>query len=185
VRRAALLIALLVLSACGGGEAEAPAPSVAGFEFDADGSAVSSGAAIDPRYTCDGEDVSPALAWGGVPDGARELALVVDDPDADGFTHWLVYGMPPAATSLPERIPPEGRVAGPTPLRQGENDFEHTGWGGPCPPRGDAHRYVFRLLALDAELALEPGSDRGAFDDALGDHVIAETRLEATYERAG
>lgn len=181
MRRLALLTGLLVLAACGGEEAATTGPSVAGFELRAE--AIAPGAAIEVRHTCDGEDVSPALGWEGVPDGTLELALVVDDPDAGGFTHWLVYGLPSGVSGLPEGVPPTGEVEGPVPLRQGENDFGDTGWGGPCPPEGEEHRYVFRLLALDAELALDPGADRGDFENAVDGHVLAEARLEASYGR--
>jgi len=185
VRRLALLTGLLLLAACGGEEAAITGPSVAGFAFRADATAISPGGAIDVRYTCDGEGVSPALGWKGAPGATLELALVVDDPDADGFTHWLVYGLAPEVTALPEGVPPDGEVEAPTPFRQGENGFGDTGWGGPCPPAGEEHRYVFRLLALDAELGLEPGADRGAFEDAAEGHVLAEARIEASYERPG
>jgi hypothetical protein len=185
VRRSALIVVLLALAACGGEEAQTPAPPVAGFEFRDDATGVSPGTAIGARHSCDGEDVSPALGWRGAPSGTRELALVVDDLDADGFTHWLVYGMSDGVSSLPEGIPPDGEVAGPTPLRQGENDFGELGWGGPCPPEGEEHRYVFRLLALDSAPDLEPGADRGAFEDAVEGHVIGEARIEASYERGG
>jgi Raf kinase inhibitor-like YbhB/YbcL family protein len=181
--RAALLIAVALLGGCGG-DGEAPpseAPTVAGFAFAQSG--VVPGQPIDVRFSCDGEDVSPPLAWAGAPEETTELALVVDDPDADGFTHWLVYAIPPDTASLPENVPKEKEVAGPPRLRQGENDLGDTGYAGPCPPEGEMHRYVFRLFALDAALGLEPGAGRGAFDDAVAGHVLGEARLEATYAR--
>ena len=148
---------------------------MAGFEF-TEASAVAEGTQIDARYTCDGEDASPALAWTGIPDGTKELALVLEDPDAPGrtFTHWLVYGLDSATTELP---------GGATGLAEGTNDFGRAGYGGPCPPRGEEHGYVFRLLALDVPLELEAGADRAAFDDAVAPHVLAEARLTATYAR--
>lgn len=187
MKRLALLgAAALAVAACGGGGEEAVpegATTAAGFVLTA--AAFEPGGPIPPRFGCDGEDVSPALRWTGTPEGTVELALVLEDPDAPGgtFTHWLVYGLGSGATSLPEAVPREEEVGGPTPLRQGENDFGETGFGGPCPPEGEEHRYVFRLLALDAELALEPGADAGAFRAAAEGHVLAEARLSGTYER--
>jgi Raf kinase inhibitor-like YbhB/YbcL family protein len=186
VQRLGLLICVLaVLAGCGGGGSGTDlgeGPSVAGFEF-RDESAVDPGQPIDPAYTCDGNGFSPALSWQGAPDGTRELALVFEDPDAPGatFTHWIVYAMPSGATSIPEAVPGDGAVEGPTPLRQGENDFGEIGYGGPCPPGGETHRYVLRLLALDAELGLAQGADRATFDAAVEGHILAEARLEATY----
>jgi Raf kinase inhibitor-like YbhB/YbcL family protein len=188
VRRLGLLVAtLVVLAGCGGGGSGSElgqAPSAAGFEFRAE-SAVEPGAAIDPAYTCDGNGVSPALSWQGAPEGTRELALVLEDPDAPGgtYTHWLVYALPSGATSVPEAVPRDGAVEGPTPLRQGTNDFGEVGYGGPCPPGGETHRYVFRLLALDSERGLEQTADRATFDETVEGHVLAEARLEGTYSR--
>lgn len=183
---AAALLALLALlaSACGGGggeplEAGGAAP---GFAF-ADGD-VAEGAPIDARFTCDGEDASPALSWEGVPDGTKELALLLEDPDAPGgvFTHWLVYALAPRETALPAGVPAEGQVGSPR-LRQGRNDFGDAGYGGPCPPGGETHRYVFRLLALRSELGLESLADRAALLAAIEGRVLAEARLTATYSR--
>jgi Raf kinase inhibitor-like YbhB/YbcL family protein len=182
---AALLLAIGVLAGCGGGGSDlAPAAEVAGFAFSTE-SDVIAGQAIDARYTCDGNDVSPALSWEGAPEGTRELALVLEDPDAPGgtYTHWLVYALSSRVTSVPENVPGDEQVESPTPLRQGENDFGETRYDGPCPPEGETHRYVFRLLALDSELGLEGGADRGGVDAAVGGHVLAEARLEATYGR--
>ncbi len=173
-----------ILAACGGGsgtDLEAGA-QVPGFAFSA-ASAVASGQQIDSRYTCDGENVSPALSWDGAPVEARGLALVLEDPDAPGatFTHWLVYGLPASSTSLPEAVPDGEELEEPR-LRQGENDFGSSGYRGPCPPSG-THRYVFRLLALDDTVDLDGGVTRSTFDKALAGHVLAEARLEAAYGR--
>ncbi len=179
---------LLALAGCGGGEGSGTdleqGPVAAGFRF-TDASAVAEGMPIDARFTCDGENISPDLSWGGVPDGTHELALAVEDPDAPGatFTHWLVYGLDPRSSDLPEGIPQEAEVAALAGLRQGENDFGDLGYGGPCPPGGDEHRYIFRLLSLDAPVELEPGADRAAFDGTVAPHVLAEARLTGTYAR--
>jgi Raf kinase inhibitor-like YbhB/YbcL family protein len=171
VRRVGALVTLAVLLAgCGGDDAgREDAPAVPGFQLL--GGGVSPGRMIAPRFTCDGEDVPPALSWRGVPEETRELALVLDDPDADHFTHWLVWGVPAEATTLPSEA------------REGESDFGEVGYRGPCPPAGETHRYVFRLLALHTDLDLEPGADRDAFDDAVSGHVIAEASFEASYAR--
>ena len=182
------LLLVLLLAACGGGSdsAQTGGPlSVEGFEFT--GGDIVSGEPIDSRYTCDGDDVSPALTWARAPEGTQELALVVDDPDADGtFTHWLAFGLPKGAVAVPQRVPAlQTEIPGPTPLNQGKNDFGEIGYGGPCPPEGETHTYVIRLLALDATLGLAPGVDRSEFDAASKGHVIAEARLKAPYTRSG
>jgi Raf kinase inhibitor-like YbhB/YbcL family protein len=172
------LVVVVVVSACGGDDEEplATGPSAPGFAFAQSG--VAEGEAIDSRYTCDGEDVSPALAWEGVPEGTAELVLVVEDPDAPGgtFTHWLVYGLDPGETELPEG----GEAGGP----QGTNDFGRVGYGGPCPPGGETHDYVFRLLALDAPTGLERGASRDELLAAVEGHVLAEAQLTAPYTRS-
>lgn len=139
-------------------------------------SAFADGEAIPERYTCDGEDVSPPLAWKAPPDGTVMLALCVDDSDAGRypFTHWLAWGLAPAAGELAEgeAAPSEGR-----------NDFGAPGYRGPCPPPGKPHRYVFRLLALDAELELGPSDRRLSFDKAVDGHVLASAEVAGTYKR--
>jgi Raf kinase inhibitor-like YbhB/YbcL family protein len=178
VRLLALASTLLVLAACGGGDGSGTeleeGPAAAGFAF-TDESDVAEGKPMDERFTCDGADVAPELAWTGVPGEAKQLALALEDPDAPGgtFTHWLVYGLDASVTGLP----------GAAGAREGKNDFGDTGYRGPCPPKGEEHRYVFRLFALHAAIDLEPGADRAAFDDAVAPHVLAEARLTAPYRR--
>jgi Raf kinase inhibitor-like YbhB/YbcL family protein len=140
-------------------------------------SAFADGQSIPRQHSCDGEGLSPPLSWTGVPDGASSLALIVDDPDAPGgtFTHWLAWGLEPAAGGLGE-----GEAA---PL-EGRNDFGETGYRGPCPPPGHGtHRYFFRLHALEDELELEPGAGRAELERALARRSVAVAELLGTYER--
>jgi Raf kinase inhibitor-like YbhB/YbcL family protein len=139
--------------------------------------AFSDGDPIPTRHTCEGDDVSPPLAWSGVREGTRSLALIVDDPDAPfgTFVHWTGWGIDPGSGGL---------EAGASPPVEGENGFGRDGYGGPCPPPGHGpHRYFHRLYALDAELDLEPGASREQLEDAIEGHVLAEARLVGTYER--
>ena len=140
------------------------------------------GEPIPRRYTCDGADVSPALAWSGAPAETESYALICDDPDAPGGTwvHWVLYDLPPSVTALDEGIasvdrPDSGGVSG-------TNDFGRLGYGGPCPPRG-THRYYFRIYALDTILDLPPGATRRQLLRAIDGHIVAEARLMGTYER--
>jgi Raf kinase inhibitor-like YbhB/YbcL family protein len=140
-------------------------------------SAFAGGQPIPQRHSCEGEDLSPPLSWTDVPEGTSALALMVDDPDAPSgtFTHWLAWGLDPAAGGLAE-----GQAA---PL-EGRNDFGQTGYRGPCPPPGHGpHRYFFRLHALDEELELEAGAARGDFEQALSARSTAVAELMGTYER--
>ena len=142
------------------------------------------GGDIPVRHTCDGSDVSPALAWSDAPAGTRSFALIMDDPDAPAGTwvHWLLYDLPATAQELAEDVP--ARIELPSGARQGRNDFRRVGYGGPCPPRGPAHRYFFRLYALDAKLNLRGGLARSELDRAMRGHVLAEAELMARYARA-
>ena len=134
------------------------------------------GEPIPVRHTCDGEDVSPPLAWTAPPDGTVSLALCLDDPDAGRypFTHWLAWGLPPVAGGLGEGEPAP---------REGRNDFGAPGYRGPCPPAGKPHRYVYRLFALDAEPELGPSDRRLSFDAAVEGHALATAELVGVYER--
>ncbi|MHB1560647.1 MAG: YbhB/YbcL family Raf kinase inhibitor-like protein [Isosphaeraceae bacterium] len=155
------------------------------------------GGAIPGEFTCDGTDRSPPLEWSGVPDSARELALLVDDPDAPGgtFTHWVVVGLPPGSMGVGPGVPPEANlpagsligadtaVPGKT-ARQGKNDFGKVGYGGPCPP-GGTHRYRFRLFALDATIpAGETALTRAELVKAMEGHIVAEGTLTGKYTRS-
>jgi len=139
---------------------------------------------IPPRYTCQGEDVSPALAWSGVPDGAKSLVLIVDDPDAPDpaapkmtWVHWLLYNLPPDAEELAENV-----QALPAGTLEGTNDWKRTGYGGPCPPIG-RHRYFFKLYALDTVLPDLSEPDKAELEKAMEGHVIESAELIGTYQK--
>lgn len=136
------------------------------------------GEVIPSRFTCDGDDVSPDLSWEGAPEGTATIALVVDDPDARGFIHWVVYN----ATGSQTGGLAEGVSESPDAPPQGTNDFGRLGWGGPCPPSG-THRYRFRLLALDSLLELTEAPRASDVLAAASGHVLDEAVLTATYQR--
>jgi Raf kinase inhibitor-like YbhB/YbcL family protein len=146
-------------------------------DFALESSAFDHAQAIPTRYTCDGQDLSPPLRWANVPDGARSLALLVDDPDAprEVFTHWVAWGLAPGAGGLGEG---EGAPG------EGRNDFGRVGYRGPCPPPGHGrHRYVFRLYALDHELELPSGAGKADVEPAIAGHVLTTAELVGTYQR--
>ncbi len=146
--------------------------------------AFAEGEPIPAKYTCEGEDVSPALTWTGVPEGTRGLALVSDDPDAPGRTwvHWVIYGIPTDTAGLPEGVPTTESLS--DGARNGKNDFGKIGYGGPCPPPGHGvHRYFFKLYALDSAVDLGPGTTKNELLEAIEGHVLAKSELTGTYER--
>jgi Raf kinase inhibitor-like YbhB/YbcL family protein len=143
--------------------------------------------AIPAAFTCEGDDRSPALEWGGVPAAARSLALIVDDPDAPDpkapkmtYVHWVLYGLPRDSTGLPEGVKQHALPAG---TREGRNDWKRTGYGGPCPPIG-RHRYFFKLYALDLELPDLGVATKRELESAMQGHVLAQAALMGTYEKS-
>lgn len=144
------------------------------------------GGEIPRRFTCEGEDVSPPLAWSGAPAETRSLALVVEDPDAPDpkaprttWVHWVLYDLPPTSQGLAEALV---GTALPPGARQGRNDWKREGYGGPCPPIG-RHRYFFRLYALDTALGDLGSPTRAQLLEALEGHVLARAELMGTYEK--
>jgi hypothetical protein len=137
------------------------------------------GGAIPRRYSCDGENVSPDLAWEGAPEGTRSLVLIVIDPDAHDFVHWLAFDI----TGSPSgRLPPGVSASSDAPP-QGTNSFGKRGYGGPCPPSG-THHYRFTLSALDTVLKLAGAPGINALRAAMAGHVLADTTLTGTYHRS-
>jgi len=145
--------------------------------------AFAEGQPIPRKYTGEGSDISPPLAWTNVPANTRSLALIADDPDAPVGTwvHWVLYDLPPTMTALPEDMAKTQYVLGNA--KQGINDFRRLGYGGPHPPPGKPHRYFFKLYALDKMLDLKPGATKQDVEAAMNGHVLAEGQLMGTYRR--
>jgi Raf kinase inhibitor-like YbhB/YbcL family protein len=153
--------------------------------FSLSSSAFRDGAAIPVKHTCDGADVSPPLAWSGAPQGTAAFALIGDDPDAPAGTwvHWVLYNVPGAAAALPENVAKRDALPELGGALQGRNDFRRPGYGGPCPPPGPAHRYFFKLYALDRALALKVGAQKKDVEAAMAGHVLGTAQLMGTYAR--
>ncbi|MGD0694652.1 MAG: YbhB/YbcL family Raf kinase inhibitor-like protein [Terriglobia bacterium] len=175
--------------------AQAPAKSSAGFKLET--SAFKPGGDIPAKFTCEGEDVSPALTWTNPPESDRSsriasksFALIVEDPDAPtgDFVHWIVFNLPWTTRGVSEGIAKNRDIIQKNGQKggiQGRNDFGKAGYNGPCPPPGKAHRYYFRLYALDSMMILEPGytPTKEEFDRATKEHVIAKAELMGKYQR--
>jgi Raf kinase inhibitor-like YbhB/YbcL family protein len=149
--------------------------------------AFTDGRAIPRRHAEDGEDLSPPLTWSDPPAGTKELALIVDDPDApraEPWVHWVLYQIPAEVRALTEGIPQDPRPNAPPGVMQGKNSWETDGYRGPAPPKGHGtHHYHFRLYALDAPLAAAQGLDKAGLIEAMRGHILAEAELVGTYER--
>lgn len=143
---------------------------------------ISEGQEISGKFTCDGKDISPALAWTAPPAGTKSIALIMDDPDAPNgtWTHWVVYGVKPTVKALPEDVQKATEVKGL--CLQGQNDFSKPGYGGPCPPPGPAHNYKFKLYALSVEITLKGGASKAELESAMKDKILAQSTLTAKYK---
>ena len=178
---AGLLMVAGLFAACGGNRAQDPLADgtvTPARAIQLTSLAFPDGGDIPKEYTCDGFDASPALAWSGLPQGTRSLAVVVDDPDAGGFIHWVVYAMPPDREGIPARVLPDV-----VDYRQGKNDFGKTGYGGPCPPKGSRHTYRFRVYALDTDIFISAGSSPNDVIEAMRGHILAYGQLTGRYGR--
>ena len=140
------------------------------------------GGMIPSKYTCDGVNVSPPLAWNNAPANAKSFAIIADDPDAPMGTwgHWVIFNMPNTVLSLPENVPPEETLKDGS--IQGKNNFRKIGYGGPCPP-GGVHRYYFKLYALDEKLNLKPGATKAELLKIMKGHILAQAQLMGRYSR--
>jgi Raf kinase inhibitor-like YbhB/YbcL family protein len=179
--RRALLALMVVATACSPGGSES-AGSLAGMSL-GDGIIVTSpafpeGGVIPVEYSCDGNDVSPPLAWTGVPDGTASLALVVDDPDTPRgtYTHWVVFDLDPATTGLQQGALPAG-------ARQARNSAGRAAYAGPCPPGGSEHEYRFTLYALARTVPLDVGAGADEALDAIAAAAVARGTLRARFGR--
>ena len=174
--RGVALALVLLLGACAPeAESEAGMESAVATSMRLSSSSFEPGQPIPAQHTCDGADESPPLEWSGAPAGTQAFALLVTDPDARGFVHWVLVDLPADTTGLPAG---EGDSIG-TP---GRNDFGRVGWGGPCPPSG-THRYVFRLYALSAPLELAGTPDAVSVSSQLETLTLDEAELVGTYSR--
>jgi Raf kinase inhibitor-like YbhB/YbcL family protein len=181
-----LFITLLALASCRGAQT-GPLVDIQGQAsktLTVTSAAFKEGATIPRRYTCSGEDISPTLAWSGAPENTKFLALVFDDPDAGNpaFTHWLLADIPATAQSVAENAPHDGTLS--NGAIQGQNDFSKVGYGGPCPPPGDAHHYHFAVYALDATLSLQPGFSKQRLASAMQGHTLAWGELVGLFARS-
>ena len=160
--------------------ADPAAPPASGFSITT--SAFQANGSIPPRFTCSGDNLSPALAWTDPPAGTQSFVLIVDDPDAPSgdFDHWVVYDLPASVRQLPEGV---SRNADPEGGSQGRNDFQESGYGGPCPPPGRAHRYYFRLYALDRKLNLPGGASKANVEKTMKGHVTGQTDVMGRFKR--
>ena len=183
--RSVMLVATVLAAACSGPrspeQAGRPSIVVTSEAFRNDG-------AVPVEYTCDGENVSPPLAWTGVPEEAQSLIVIVDDPDAPDpeapqgvWVHWLLYDLPPTTTGLPRAVSREGLPPG---TRVGRNDWGLARYNGPCPIVG-RHRIPYKVYALDTVLGDLDEPDKLELVEAMRGHVIARGRLTGTYERVG
>ena len=193
------LLALATLVACSSdtkqtpdGDREQPAGGDRVAKMELSSTAFEPGRPMPKKHTFDGNDVSPPLSWSGLPEGTKELALICDDPDApdpdnpadEPWVHWVIYKIPADAGGLPEAVAKDERLEEPAGAIQGVNSWspDDIGYRGPKPPVG-THRYFFKLYALDAELAVEPGLDKKTLLEAMEDHVLAQGQLMGTYKR--
>lgn len=175
---AILCITSISCAGCGGAETGGKA-----MNMKLTSSAFASGQPIPVKYTGQGKDVSPPLEWSGAPAGTKSFAIISDDPDAPVGTwvHWVIYNIPANVTKLDENVPAKESL--PDGTKQGVNDFGRIGYGGPMPPPGKAHRYFFKIYALDTTLNLKPRATKQDLLKAMEGHILAQGELMGTYQR--
>jgi Raf kinase inhibitor-like YbhB/YbcL family protein len=201
MRAGIIPVALLLSIGCGGGVATdkdttASAPPAAqandtstgrqAVSFEVTSTAFKQGGIIPPRYTCEGSDTSPPLAWSGAPSATKSFALIVDDPDAPDpakpqrvYVHWVVYGLSPTTNGLSENASKSGMPSGAV---QGKTDFGKQEYGGPCPPIG-RHRYFFKLYALDTSPSFASPPTKADLLKAMEGHIMGQAELMGTYQK--
>lgn len=145
--------------------------------------AFEAGGVIPKKHTCDGPDLSFGLEWSEAPASTKSFAIIFDDPDAPvgNWVHWVVFDIPSNVTQLSEEIPLSETL--PNGAKQGLNDFRRVGYGGPCPPKGLAHRYFLKLYALDTLLNLPPKTTKSSLEKAMQSHILGQTQLMGKYGR--
>ena len=181
-----LLVTLLalVMGGCGPSTTPTALPEKGSqaMAFEVTSSAFGQGEPIPTQYTCDGDDISPPLAWENPPEGTKSFTLINDDPDAPVGTwdHWILFNLPADARSLPEAVPPDAELTGGG--QHGQNSWRRLGYGGPCPPSG-THRYFFKLYALDTTLDLDSGANKKQVLQAMEGHILGQAELMGVFSR--
>lgn len=185
-QRSGQLIAVVLTTACLlliGCTTQEPDMQEARMGITVTSTAFTAGKPIPVKYTGQGEDISPGLAWRDIPEGVVSFALVCDDPDAPRGTwvHWTIWNIPRTATALPEGVPADARLS--DGAIQGITSAGTPGYHGPMPPPGNSHHYYFRVYALDTTLALDPSATRAQLDTAMKGHILAQGQLMGLYQR--
>jgi Raf kinase inhibitor-like YbhB/YbcL family protein len=184
-----LLVTVILLSACAPSAPSTPEQTITdplameeAVSIEITSNAFTQGQPIPAKYTCTGENISPALSWGEPPAGTQSFALIMDDPDAPGGTwvHWVLFNIPASARSLPEAFPKDKTL--PDGSMSGNSSFGGPGYGGPCPPSG-THRYFFKLYALDEMPAISAGANKGELEKAMVGHILAQGELMGTFSK--
>ena len=172
-----LFTALLFTASCKQGDIEQTQEGEADMAIQLTSKAFKEGESIPKQYTCDGKNTSPQLAWTGTPGVAKSFALIMDDPDAPGgtFVHWVLFDLPAEMTELAEGYQGLGSP--------GSNSYRKQAYNGPCPPPGAAHRYYFKLYALDTNLKLPTGATKADVEKAMQGHILAWGQLMGKYRR--
>ena len=180
-------IALLAVAATAGCGPRDPSPASGNREvpghLELTSGAFANGGDIREIYTCDGEDISPPLCWSDPPESTCGFALIVDDPDAPlgTWAHWVLFNLAAVSRSLPAVVPAQDRLSDGS--LQGKNGWGNIGYGGPCPPAGSTHTYIFKLYALDTMLDLEAGAKKTMVFRAMEGHILAQGQLTGQYSR--
>ena len=182
IARIHLLIAAMSLAMAASCSHEAEPNTGSVMKIPVTSTAFVDGQTIPQKYTGQGDDISPPLQWTAAPSQTKSFALICDDPDAPmgTWTHWVIYNLPATATGLPENVAKTGSL--PDGSKQGENSFRNIGYNGPAPPPGKAHRYFFKVYALDSVLTLDAGAEKGEVVNAMNGHVLAQGQLMGTYQ---
>ena len=172
-----LVFLSLMIASCGRSNDAETTEGKAGMDLQITSTAFAEGGTIPKRCTCDGSNISPPLAWSGIPQGTESLALIMDDPDAPSgtFVHWVIYNIPATTGELTEAIQGTGT--------QGTNGARKQEYFGPCPPPGPSHRYFFKLYALDRGLELAPGASKAEVEKAMQGHILAQGHIMGRYGR--
>lgn len=172
-------LGFLVLCGFAGAQVHAAEPT----KLKVTSTAITEGATVPKKYTGDGEDFSPPLAWSVGPAGTKSYAISCEDPDAPGGTwwHWIIFNISPKTQQLGENVPKVSVLA--QGVGQGKSDFDKPGYNGPAPPPGKLHHYEFKVVALDYVLTLSPQATKESYKKAIKGHVLAEGKLTGTYKR--